>query len=279
LAFPIDFTTPNLYSYTGGGYSTSVSKAIFAKQLGAKRVVDIRTDNPAGLASVQIQYKIYSQYGLDHVDVPVPEPGTAPGYVAAIQAANPKPGDIIVLSITSIGAATTYDALQTLHLTNLPVTASEGIALPPLPGHLKSLGLKDTVFPNGWYLPDNGYTAFMPVANSNGADVYVAMMNKYAPNSPSFYGQAPNAFRETLEMAKFLNEAGGPAATSDQLSQEIKTFAGPAVMAAGPIKCGANPQFPNQCQFVVGYEQRLNGKWISIDDGLNGKAINTLPGS
>ena len=218
-------------------------------------------------------------YGATVSDVPVPEPGTAPEYTEAINQAGLQNGDAVDLALTSIGQATAYDALQSLGLQHVDVLSAELALLPPMPGHLKSLGLQDTVFPNDWYMSDQGYSAAMPTANSDGANVFVAMMQKYAPTAPSIYGYAPTAFEETLEMSKFLIEAGGPAATSAGIAAKIKSFTGPAVMAAGPVQCGAIKAEPNQCVFDLGYEQRVNGQWVSVADGLNGKAINTLTAS
>jgi hypothetical protein len=212
-------------------------------------------------------------YGADAGEQPLQgEPEQVVGNPGGV-----KSGDAVFLALTAIGQSTVYDALQSLGLSsNVAVLSGELALLQPMPGHLKSLGLKDTVFPNGWYMLDQGYSAAMPVPNSDGANVYVAMMNHYAPNAPSLYGYAPTAFEETMEMAKFLIQAGGPVATSATIAQHIKAFTGPAVMAAGPIHCGAIAQEPNLCQFDLGYEQRVNGRWISISDGINGKAINTL---
>lgn len=275
LIFPIDLTTPNVYSYRPGGSVNGESDAVMAKYLNATRVLNVRTDNPAGLAAAQAENALINAKGIKTVDVPVPEPGTAPQYTAAIRAADPQPGDAILLSLTSIGAVTTYDALQSLGLSNIPVLASEAQALPPMPGHLKDLGLSDTAFPDGWYMSDGGYTAFMPTDNSNGENVFVSMMHEYSPQT-ALYGYASYAFEETMDTAKFLIEAGGTSATSAKLGTLMKSYKGPAITTAGPLRCGAEPKLPNLCEFDAGWEQRKDGKWVSILDGLNGKPVDTL---
>jgi hypothetical protein len=60
------------------------------------------------------------------------------------------------------------------------------------------------------------------------------------------------------------------------LANSIKTFAGPAALVARALECGVQKAAPNLCAFDEGYEQRLNGQWVSVADGINGKAINTL---
>jgi branched-chain amino acid transport system substrate-binding protein len=278
LFFPIDLTTPNVYSYQTSSFSSAKGIAIFAdKVLHAKRVIDVRTDNPAGLASSQVVHQAVTDEGLEFVDVPVPEPGTAPVYTSALRSANIKDGDVVSLGITSIGAVSVYDALKTLNLTSTPVLAGELTATPPLPGHLEDVGAKDTVFPDGWYLGTAGYTTFMPQPNSNGADAYVAMMGQYAPAGADLRGYAQVSFQEIMALTRFYNETG-PEATSDQLSTSIKTWQGPAPLTAGPLRCGALPESPNLCQFDIGYNQRTDGKWVSVVDGLNGKAIDTIVG-
>ena len=229
--------------------------------LKAKRYINIRTDNPAGLAASQLTNAEVNKRGVKTVDVPVTEPGTAPQYSAAIRAANPKPGDVIQLSLTAIGAATVYDALRSLNVADgVAVVGSDTQALPPMPGHLKDARSKDTVFPDGWYMANAGYTPFMPSPDSNGADVYVAMMGQYAPDA-NLIGYGSIAFSETLEMVKFLTAAGGPDATAEKVSDLIKNFTGPAVMKAGKLKCGALTQAPNLCSFSNGYAQRKDGQW------------------
>jgi hypothetical protein len=68
----------------------------------------------------------------------------------------------------------------------------------------------------------------------------------------------------------------GQDATSAELANSIKTYTGPAPLVAGPLQGGAEKATPNLCAFTIGYEQRLNGQWVSVADGINGKAINTL---
>ena len=277
LVFPIDYTTPNVYSYYPTTNASSIESIYIAQNiLHAKRMIVIRTDNPAGLAAFQGLAGVAKASNLDTVQVPVPEPGTDPQYTAAISAVNPKPGDVILMYITAIGGVSVYDALQSLHLTNLPVIGGELMLLPPMPGHLKDLGLKDAVYPNNWYFPVNGYSELIPTPNSNGADVYVAMMHQFAPKA-NIHGAATTAFGDTMAIAKLLTEAGGPAASSGQVGQEMKDFTGTAPLNAAPEGCGALKSEPNACYFTFGLEQRLNGQWVSVADGYNGKAVNLLP--
>jgi branched-chain amino acid transport system substrate-binding protein len=280
LVLPVDLTTPNIYGYQPGIQAGATGWGLFAKNvLHVNRIIDIRTDNPIGLAAAQAQEATFKKLGLQAVDVPVPEPGTAPTYTAALRSESPHAGDAIIVSLTSIGATSVYDAMNALGLSDktIPVLASAAQALPPLPGHLQQTGAKDTVFPEGWYIEDSSYTEYMPAPNSNGVDVYVAMMNKYAPGS-SIHGEPTYAFQEVLTMARFYNE-DGINATSDQLANSLKTFTGTPPFEGGTMNCGADKSSPNECAFYEGFEQRLNNQWVSVEDGLNGKAINTLSAS
>ena len=166
LIFPVDYTAPNVYGYRILS-ADAEGTAIFAtKNLQAKRVIIIRTDNAAGLGFEQQLAGIVKTLGSTAVDVPVPEPGTAPVYDAAIQSAGIKPGYVIDLGLTALGAASVDDALNTLKITNIPVLGSDDYAGAPMPAHLKAAGATDTVYPEIWYMADQGYTALMPVANS-----------------------------------------------------------------------------------------------------------------
>jgi hypothetical protein len=280
LVLPVDLTTPNIYSYNPAIEAGATGWGLFAKNvLHVNRIIDIRTDNPIGLAAAQAQEATFKKLGLQAVDVPVPEPGTAPTYTAALRSESPHAGDAVIVSLTSIGATSVYDAMNALGLSDktIPILSSAGQALEPLPGHLKQTGAKDTVFPDGWYIEDSSYTEYMPQANSNGVDVFVAMMNKYAPGA-NIHGFTAETFQEILTMARFYNE-DGINATSEQLANSIKTFTGTPPFEGGTMNCGAEKAAPNLCAFYEGFEQRLNNQWVSIQDGLNGKAINTLSGS
>jgi branched-chain amino acid transport system substrate-binding protein len=276
LIFPVDFSSPNIFSYLPGGpVGPAAISQFFTKNLGVKRVAVVRTDNPAGLAASQSDIAELKAAGAQAVDIPVPEPGTAPQYTAAIRAANLQNGDGVQLSLTSIGCATTYDALKSLPV-KVSVVASESCGGQPMPGHLKDLGLKDTAFPDDWYMATNGYTSYMPSASSNGADVFVTTITQYANSANNLHGFAPLAFSGLMELARFITEAGGPDATSAQISAKAKSFTGPAVLAAGPVKCGALSSAPNLCVFAEGFDQYKAGQFVSVADGLNGKFIDTL---
>jgi hypothetical protein len=171
------------------------------------------------------------------------------------------------------------DAMNALGLSDktMAVLSSASQALELLPGHLKRVGAKDTVFPDGWYIEDSSYTEYMPQPNSNGVEVFVAMMNKDAPEA-NIHRQTGSAFQEILSMAPFYTE-DGVNATFAQLVNSIKTFTGTPPFESDAMQCGAVPSAPNLCVLYEGFEQRLANQWVSIADGLNGKAINTLAGS
>ena len=277
LVYPVDYTTPNVYSYYQSVADASAQAIDAAQQvLHAKRLIVIRTDNAPGLAAFQGLSAEAKLAGLNTVQVPVPEPGTDPQYTAALSAVNPGPGDVILLYITAIGSTSVYDAMNSLNLTKIPVLGGGLQLLPPMPGHLQALGLKDTVFPTGWYFQDGGFSELKPTSNSNGENVYDATMQSYFP-SANIHGAAPVAWGDTMMMAKLLIGAGGAAATSNALSQEMKAYTGLAPLNAGNTNCGALPSTPNACYFGAGLMQRLNGQWVSVADGYNGKALDLLP--
>jgi branched-chain amino acid transport system substrate-binding protein len=277
LVYPIDFTTPNAYSFSPGVDVNGAGIITFAQTvLHSKRLIVLRTDNPTGAAAFNGFAAVAKKAGIETVQVPVPEPGTAPQYTSAIAATSPTPNDLIIMYCTAICGVAAYDAIHSLHLTNVPVMGNTLMLLPPMPGHLKEVGATDQVYPDKWFYTDYGYTELRPEANSNGADAYVSLMKQYAPTA-NIHGAGPQAFGVTMTIAKILIEAGGVAATPDLIAQKLKTFTGPEPLVAGSLSCGAIKSEPNACSFDYGVMQRSNGQWVSIADGYNGKPINVLP--
>ena len=50
------------------------------------------------------------------------------------------------------------------------------------------------------------------------------------------------------------------------------------MLQVGPIKCGIGT-FPAVCGHQMGIRQYVDGAWVSIADGLNGKPIDVTPPS
>lgn len=271
LVFPEDYTTPNLFALAPDGLALATASATFAKELGAKQVAIVRTDNPAGVGAA-VNYKAsLDAEGIKWTDVPVPEPGTAPEYAAAVRNAGVSDDDVIIPAMTSIGCANMFDALKAQNL-KTKVLTSEGCASAPMPERLKAAGQKITDFPEGWYLLHWGFNTFQDeVGKSGGFDVLASVLKEYSPKTQT-NGYSPSAFLNTLAAARFLQEAGADASV-DEIAAKVKAFEGPAALAPGVVKCGGDAQAPNACVRSTGMSQFKDEKWVSVADGNNGKFL------
>jgi branched-chain amino acid transport system substrate-binding protein len=274
LVFPEDFTTPNLFALAPNGVSQGLGAAAFAKQLGIKRVAIIRTDNPAGVGG-SLNYKnSLDALGIKWVDVPVPEPGTAPEYAAAVRNAGVSDDDALLPVMTSIGCANVVDALKAQNL-KPTVLASEGCSTAPMPERLKAAGQKNTDFPEGWHLMHWGYSAFEPTpGKSGGFDVLDAVLNQYSPKTTS-HGYSQSSFLNMLAAARFTQEAGVDG-TVDAIAAKVMAFEGPAALTPGAVKCGAIPEMPNACVAATGLSQFKDEKWVAIADGNTGEVVDQI---
>lgn len=274
LVFPEDYTTPNLFGLAPSGASLGAAYATFFGELDIKRVALIRTDNPAGVGGAANYKKSLDAAGIKWVDVPVPEPGTAPEYAAAVRNAGVSDKDGLIPVLTSIGCANVFDALKAQNVKPTVITG-DGCSTAPMPDRLKAAGQKVTDFPDGWYLVHWGYNAFQDeVGKSGGFDVLSSLLKQYSPKTPS-NGYSPSAFLNTLAAARFLQEAGVDASV-DEIAAKVKAFQGPAALTPGTVKCGGLPETPNACVASAGLSQFKDDKWITVADGNNGKFVDLL---
>jgi branched-chain amino acid transport system substrate-binding protein len=275
LAFPEDFTSPNVFALAPTISSIASGSAYFANQLGLKKVAILRNDNPAGQATAAFYVDQLKQYGIKGTDVPVSEPGTAPEYAAAIKAAGVKDGEGLFPVLTSIGCSTVYDTLRTQNLKPVVLT-NPGCITAPMPEHLAAAHEDSTEAPDGWYLVHWGFTPFQPEPNTNGMDAFVAALKNYAGTDAEIGGWAPSSFVNVLNAVRFTQEAGATTAKADAIAAKVKAFKGPAALVPGSISCGAISQAPNACSFTEGLSQMKAGKWESVYDGINGKFVDFL---
>ena len=104
--------------------------------------------------------------------------------------------------------------------------------------------------------------------------LYQAVKDKYNPTM-EYTGFAGPTFGNFMTVAKFYNELGAEA-TSTQLADTVKNFAGPQWGIPGtPVACGkVSATFPSVCVAQMGIEQFKSGKWVPIADAYNNKLIN-----
>lgn len=279
IGFPAvtdDFVASDAFAFTPGAVGVVKGMGTFVGEYmkDTKSVAIVHSDNAAGKAGAEAFLKpALAKYGITDVKtVPVPDTATAPDLAAAIQAAGGDKADLFIPLLTVQGCAATYDALQSLGVK--PKVLTTGLCYgTPMTKHLQDLGLSDPV-PDGWYYADLGYSYFIP-DDESGMSTYLAKIKQYGPKDAEYTGYAGPLFANLLTAVKLINGIGADTLTADGIRTAAKNFTGPMMLVAGPMKCGADPLFKTVCGTQMGVQQYAGGKWTSIANALNGKAIDT----
>jgi len=87
-----------------------------------------------------------------------------------------------------------------------------------------------------------------------------------------YSGFAGPMFGNVLTGIKFIDQLGEANASVTALDAKIRAFKGPMMLQVGPLKCNV-PPFVSVCGVQMGIQQYKSGKWLSINDGHNGKPI------
>jgi branched-chain amino acid transport system substrate-binding protein len=279
IGFPgtiADFVAEDAYALTPGAVGVVKGMGIFVGQnlKDVKKVSVVHSDNAAGKAGAESMLKpALAKFGITDVTlVPVSDTATGPDLASAIQAAGAEQADLFVPLVSVQGCIATYDALQSLGLK--PKVLTTGLCYgTPMTKHLKDVGAKGPV-PNGWYYGDLGYSYFIPDEES-GMNTYLDKIKQYGPKNVEYTGFAGPLFANLLTAVKFVNQIGPDNLNSDSLRQAVKGFTGPMMIVAGPMQCGFDAAFKTLCGKEMGVQQYKNGKWKSIANALNGKAIDS----
>jgi branched-chain amino acid transport system substrate-binding protein len=249
IGFPgtiADFVAEDAYALTPGAVGVVKGMGIFVGQnlKDVKKVSVVHSDNAAGKAGAESMLKpALVKFGIT---------------------------DVTLVSVQ--GCIATYDALQSLGLK--PKVLTTGLCYgTPMTKHLKDVGAKGPV-PNGWYYGDLGYSYFIPDEES-GMNTYLDKIKQYGPKNVEYTGFAGPLFANLLTAVKFVNQIGPDNLNSDSLRQAVKGFTGPMMIVAGPMQCGFDAAFKTLCGKEMGVQQYKNGKWKSIANALNGKAIDS----
>jgi branched-chain amino acid transport system substrate-binding protein len=271
-----DFVADDAYALTPGAVGVVKGMGIFVGEnlKDVKKVSVVHSDNAAGKAGAESMLKpALEKYGITDITlVPVSDTATGPDLASAIQAAGAEQADLFVPLVSVQGCIATYDALQSLGIK--PKVLTTGLCYgTPMTRHLKDVGAKGTV-PNGWYYGDLGYSYFIPDSES-GMETYLDKIKQYGPKNVEYTGFAGPLFANLLTTVKFVNQVGADNVTPESMRQAVQGFTGPMMLVAGPMQCGFSPAFKTLCGKEMGVQQYRNGKWRSIANALNGKAIDS----
>jgi branched-chain amino acid transport system substrate-binding protein len=273
-----DFLTRGTYAYTPGGPGVVQGMGVFvAKNLhNVRKVSIIYGDSEAEVFGAEgLLVPKLKSYGIKDVTLQkISDAPTAPDVQNALTAAGADKADVVMPIVTVQGCIATYDALKSLGI-KTPVVTTGLCFGTPMTKHLADLGSTDTV-PDGWYFGDYGYSYFVPEAAS-GMSTYLAKVQQFGPKNVEYTGFAGPTFANLMTATKFYNQLGPDASTTALLSS-IKSFTGPMMIVAGPMKCGFSSLFQSLCGTHMGIMLYKNHKWTAIASGINNKAIDPYTG-
>ncbi|HVU72665.1 MAG TPA: ABC transporter substrate-binding protein [Mycobacteriales bacterium] len=277
-----DFVTPDAVSYTSGSPGVLIGMAQFAAvDLKAKTVAAIIPDTPGGRAAVQQLLKpIFDAAHVTLKQTFISATATTPEMSTALQATGAAKADAVITATPSNLCISLYDAMKQLSISPKVITTDQ-CADSTVQAALSAEG-EASAIPDGWYFGNYGYNYNLPDVAS-GMATYVIKGAKYAKPVGSAPvelagGFAGPTFATVMSAVKILNQVGVDKATYATLNTALRAFTGPAMLQAGPIKCGV-PPFVAACGHDMGIDQYTGGKWVSVRDALNGKPISLLPNS
>lgn len=273
-----DLTASDSYAYSSGGPGVIAGMALFiAKQWpDARSVSVVHANNPAGKAAAEQFFKpLLTKLGVQDVTlVAANDNATGPDLATAVQAAGVKKADVLVSFLTAPGCIAIYDALRTLKLN--PSVVATGLCFgTTVQQHLRDLGVGEQV--PAWYYGAFGYSYFLP-DESTGGTTYLAKIKQYGPRNVEYTGFAGHVFADLLTSVKFVNQIGYDQLTPDAFRAKAKSFTGPMMLTAGPMKCGYSTMFPALCGSRVGVEQYKDRGWLATALGDNAIDVTSVLG-
>lgn len=278
-----DFTTPAGQAFTAGspGVITGMAGFVVTQLEAVQKVAILANNNDAGRAAADLLFKpVMEKSGIEYSYVGIDDTATVADVQSAITAVQADSVDVIVLVLTIQQCINFYDAVKALGID--PVVVATALCFgTPMTDHLTAAGESGPV-PNGWYFGGYGYSYFRPDVAS-GMDTYVRKVQEYGKPAPGastleYTGFAGPSFANVMTLAKLINQVGADSLDYETLNTAIRTFTGPMMLQVGPLNCGKQiigglSIFVSVCASQMGIQQFKDGEWLSIADGLNGKAI------
>jgi branched-chain amino acid transport system substrate-binding protein len=279
----VDFLTTHAHTYTVGGAGVVAGLSHFiATSLpqAPKKVAVVHLSTPAGTTAVSLFVEpLFTEHNINAVYVPVSDAATRADVTDALTNAGAQDADVVFAIVNLPNCINLYDSLAELAIA--PTVVSVGTCgSTPIAQHLASLGLTDAA-PDAWYFGSNGYNQHIPNTDA-GVDTYNAKIQQYGtpePGSDSIdaTGLASLTFATTLTIAKLMNHLGERATDQSALAAAVVGFTGPMMFQVGPIACGATTvlgvSFPAVCASQMGVQQYIDGTWVPVADGNNGRSI------
>jgi branched-chain amino acid transport system substrate-binding protein len=263
---PADYTTPGVRMLNGGALATISAMTADVVKSGAKSLSVVSSPNPAGkFVSEQIIKPEMSKAGVKTTIVYVPDAGTAPDYVSALQASGGSKSDVIMSIPASADVCVyLYDALKTLAIHPKKVVATYYCYGDPIPE-------KTGGGPKGWdfFGPDQNQRIASPEQA-----VFLDAMKTYTDNKLTNVGAPQSTFGDLLTLAKFAN-AVGPDITRQQITEQLLAFRGHKFMVDGTMQCDSFPTFIGACGDSSSGSTYDGSKYVSLGAFKVNKLLDT----
>jgi branched-chain amino acid transport system substrate-binding protein len=253
-----DYNTPHVWELDAGGDGVLLSMAENIKNLGAKKVSIISSNNPAGkFITGEFLVPKLEELGSEPTAVYISDTATTPEYVSSLQAAGASDAEALMLvPVSPSGCISMYDAMEQLAI-ELPVSTDFWCSGDPVPA-------KTGGGPTGWPIAALSENQLLVSPES---EAFKNAMDEYGEEKWFNVGSTPKSFGDVLTVTKWANEIGYSKLSGAEYEKAIAAFRGPAFMVPGDIKCGGHPTYAGICGDTTPTSIFENGEWKS--DGNN----------
>jgi branched-chain amino acid transport system substrate-binding protein len=263
-----ELTSKNALFFAGGTPGAFLSQdAYIGKELKAKKVSIIYTDNPAGLAAATT----FSQKPLEKAGVPasgiklVAAPADATDFTPAVAQANASSPDIMMVLFAAQGCSRIMQAKQSLGVTAKMIYPGSCIGQPVIKAG--GAGANGAYFNSEWKLYND--------LSDPEVALYQQKLKKYQPSSEAS-GYSQLGFQTIMNLTTVLKTMGDPATLKPQdVFAKLKTQVNQPNFMADNYSCDGSPipAFASVCnmndrivQYNNGKFTDVLGKWISGAD-------------
>jgi branched-chain amino acid transport system substrate-binding protein len=257
-----DLGAKNAYFLSNGPVAAPTTWGYWFKNvLHTNNVSMLYPDLPPVHRDLGVFIKLAKAQGINVKGTPYPPNGT--DLTAAIAAAKPNSTGATLFVTTSasscIAAAKGFKAAGVTK----PVSALGFCTDPAV-----KKGLGD--YPKNWTIL-SWYDNVNAEDSSKSVGAYLAAMSKYGKMSDVDTNMAPFGFIATVTAVKFLNQAGGPAATPETITAKADAYSGPIFMGP-PVQSWQKEPVPGIGRAAGMLTSRLftyegNGKWADPAGG------------
>ena len=255
-----DYSTKNVYNYSGGGPAVLYAMAADAKMhLNATSGALISVNNAGGTASMTTYAEPdMKKLGLTFKPtVYYQESPTTPQIVSAVQASGAASASFIYFDPSApTECLSLYQALKELGL-NTPVEST------PICNAASFVDAPGVTLSN-WRLW--GFSQNPRVSGNVQVNAYNQIMAAGGQAQYEAVGFATSVAEDLLTLDKFFNKLGASKINPTSMSKAISTFTGPAFLVPGPENCTTPPfpASPTVCSRVSVGSVVTNGVWKTL---------------